>query len=247
MSVINKIMKNTAAKWIDGRIGMLPDRAKFRASSAIRSLQWANGIFDAGMPIPACFCALHATEEAVSAFISSAKEAGYEDARGINIKNHADKATVSLLAQKISTILKPYEVAVAPRPDGKDLAVRFVLKGNTIYNDASTNLFHFIDAEENVKPDFHDTLVGIIGDVETLRREIRDVQEARNTLFYATKTGLPTGFENPSESLSRECYLTLGLIWAALDINKNKGHNIIFIEQALKTANIIIDEARGKK
>lgn len=240
-------MKNNAAQWINGRIGTLPNRAKFRASSAMRSLQWANGIFDAEMPIPACFCALHATEEAVSAFISTAKEAGYEDARDINIKDHADKATVSFLAEKISTILKPYEIAVAPRPDENDLAVRFVLDGKTMYNDASTKLFHFIDKDKKAKPDFHDTLLEIIGNVDKLKREIRIVQEARNEIFYATKTGLPTGFVNPSESLARECHLTLGLIWASIDITSKKGENILFIEQALKTARIIIKEMKKDK
>ncbi|MEY8099674.1 hypothetical protein AB9F29_20040 [Falsihalocynthiibacter sp. S25ZX9] len=73
MSVINEIMQNEAAAWINSQINELPDRAKFRASSALR---WANGIFDSDMPIPACFCALHATEEAVAAFISCAKECG---------------------------------------------------------------------------------------------------------------------------------------------------------------------------
>ena len=56
MSVIDEIMQLETAAWINNRLNVLPDRAKFRASSAFRSLQWANGIYEAGMPIPACFC-----------------------------------------------------------------------------------------------------------------------------------------------------------------------------------------------
>lgn len=67
MSVIDDIMQKETAVWINHEIADLPDRAKFRASSSMRSLKWANDIFDADIPIPACFCALHATEEAKAA------------------------------------------------------------------------------------------------------------------------------------------------------------------------------------
>ncbi len=246
MSVIDEIMRLKTAAWINSQINELPDRAKFRASSALRSLQWANGIFDADMPIPACFCALHATEEAVAAFISCAKVHGYADAKMINIKDHAAKATVSLLAQKVSGILVQYQVAVAHNPKTETLSARYAVDGQTHYNEASTKLFHFRDDQENVRPDFYDELVNMFGDVAELKEAVKKGQEARNTIFYATSSGYPTGFDRPEESLARECQITLGLIWAALDIKRNEGEIIPFVEQALKTATIVIAELKKK-
>ena len=246
MSVINEIMRRETAAWINSQIDELPDRGKFRASSALRSLQWANGIFDAGMPIPACFCALHATEEAVAAFISCAKECGYDEAKNINIMDHAAKATVSLLAQKISGILRQYKVAVALNTKTQTLITRYIVDGQTQYNEASTKLFHYRDSEENVLPDFYDELVKMFGDVNELKKAVRVGQEVRNTIFYASSKGYPTGFDDPNESLSRECQLTLGLIWGALDLTRNAGQKIPFIEQALRTANIVIADLKKR-
>lgn len=246
MSVIDEIMRRESAAWINSQIDELPERGKFRASSALRSLQWADRIFDAGMPIPACFCALHATEEAVAAFISCAKECGYEEAKNINIKDHAAKATVSLLAQKVSGILLHYKVAVALDTTTQTLAARYIVDGQTHYNEASTKLFHFRDDKENILPDFYNELVNMFGDVAELKKAVKIGQEARNTIFYASSKGYPTGFDDPSESLARECQLTLGLIWGAIDLTRNASQKIPFIEQALQTANIAIAELKNK-
>ena len=142
MSVIDQIMQGEPGAWIASQVNELPERGKFRAANALRSLQWANGIFDAGMPIPACFCALHATEEAVASFISCAKECGYDEAKNINIKDHEAKATVSLMAQKVSDILFPYQVAIAVNPNTQTLAARYIVDGQTHYSEASTKRFH---------------------------------------------------------------------------------------------------------
>lgn len=244
MSVIDKIMRKDSSIWINRQIITLPDRGKYRASSALRSLQWANGIFDAGMPIPACFCALHATEEAVAAFVSCAKECGYDEAKRINIKDHMAKATVSLLAQKVSGILYHYQVAVALNAESQTLVARYIVDDETYYNEASTSLFHFRDHEAQAMPDFYDELVNMFGDVAELKKAVKVGQEARNAIFYASSDGYPTGFDDPSESLARECQLTLGLIWGAIDLTKNADQRIPFIEQALATANRVISELK---
>lgn len=247
MSVIDKIMKNDSAMWINQQIEKLPDRAKFRASNAVRSLQWANAIYESDLPIPACYCALHATEEAVAAFISCAKECGYGDNAKINIKDHAAKATVSLLAQKVSTILESYSVAVAYDPRSDTLAARYTLGGEAYYNEVSTKLFHFIDNEKNVRKYFHDELIKMFDDVGELEIAVSKGQEARNAIFYATSSSYPAGFDEPEASLGRECQITLGLIWAAIDIRSHEGELIPFIDQALRTANIVIAELKAKK
>ena len=246
MSIIDKIMQSEAATLIQCQIDELPDRAKFRASNALRSLQWANRISDSGMPIPACFCALHATEEAVAAFISCAKEYGYADAKMINIKDHAAKATVSLLAHKSSMILLQHQVAVAVNPKTETLAARYVVDGQTHYDDASAKLFHFIDDKQQRRSNFYDELVSMFGSVTELKEAVKLGQEARNAIFYATSTGYPTGFDEPDASLARECQLSLGLIWVALDIKRNDGELIPIVEQALQTAKIVITELKKK-
>lgn len=247
MSVIDKIMKNESAIWVNKRIEKLPDRAKFRASNAARSLQWANAIYEAGLPIPACYCALHATEEAVAAFVSCAKECGYGGNAKINIKDHAAKATVSLLTQNVLSILYKYSVAVAYNPKNDTLLARYTVGGETYVNEASTKLFHFGDSEKNVRKDFYDELIHMLGDVGELKKAVSKGQEARNAIFYATSSSYPTGFDKPDESLARECHLTLGLIWAAIDIRRHEGKPIPFIEQALQTADIVIAEVKAKK
>ena len=88
MTEIERIMQLEVSGWIREKIKELPDSGKFRAVSAIRSLQWANANYVAGMPIPAAYFALHATEEAVASFISCAKDCHYGDDAKINLRDH---------------------------------------------------------------------------------------------------------------------------------------------------------------
>ena len=247
MSAIDSIMRQETAKWINGQINNLPDRAKFRAFSSIRSLQWANNIFEIGLPIPACYCALHATEEAVAAFISCAKECGYGDNAKINIKDHKAKAIVSLIASKVSAILQEYSIGVAFNPKDNTLAARYTVDGKIRCNEASTKLFDVQDENQNLHKDFYPLLVQMLGDIGEIKKAVSQGQEARNTIFYATSSGIPSGFLEPDTALRRECQIALGLIWAAIDIKNNEGEIIPFVDQALKTANVVISELKTKK
>lgn len=198
MSVIDRIMGLETARWIDGKIAELPDKAKYRAASAIRSLQWADRNFEAGMPTPAAYFALHATEEAVASFIWCVKACGYGDDAKINVRDHQAKATVSLLAQKTSNLLKAYQLGIAVEPESDKLVVRFTLDGTVQYGEASTNLFHFTDGKlGDRKADFLDELVAEFGDIDVLKKAVIDGQEARNIILYATDNGLPTGSSIP--------------------------------------------------
>jgi hypothetical protein len=187
------------------------------------------------MPIPAAYFALHATEEAVAAFVSTAKAYGYGNDAKINLKDHKAKATVSLIAQKVSNLLADYDVGLAHDPKSDNL------------REASTSLFHFTHGEDgDRKADFLDEVISSFGDIRALKQAVIDGQAARNTILYATSTGLPTGFVDPEASLRRECQLTLGLIWAAIDVSRNQGGQIAFIVQALRTANLVIEDLRAK-
>ena len=247
MSVIDNIMSHSSSKWINEKIEDLPNRAKFRASNAIRFLSWANKIYyQTNLPIPACFCALHATEEAVSAFVSCAKECNYKDANQINIKDHRAKSTVSTLAEKISNILGEYDVAIGHDEENDNLVTRLKSNNEIQHFITSTKLFHFRDNKGNPERDFYDRILNDFGDIENLRKYLTQVQEARNKLFYADKNGMPSGFDEPETSLARETRLTLGLIWVAIDMYRHKGEKIPLIVQALETINVIITEDKRK-
>lgn len=247
MSVIDVIMKNDAAGWINKEIGRLPDRAKYRACNSLRSLEWANRIYEAGLPIPACYCALHATEEAVAAFVSAAKEGGYGDDAKINIKDHRAKATVSLMAQKISNFISQFDVALAVNPKTDKLIARYTVEGLTYYADASAELLHFKYADSTVADDFLDKVLSSYGSVGELKEAVLRGTIARNKIFYADSSGMPSGFLDPEVSLEREAGLTLGLLWAALDISDSKGKVIPLYKQALKTTNLVINEISQKE
>ena len=240
-------MQLEAARWINEKINELPDSAKFRAASAIRSLQWANANYEAKMPIPAAYFALHATEESVASFICCAKTCGYGDDAKINLRDHQAKATVSLLAQRLSNLLASYHLAIAVQPEKDMLVARFSVDGEVQYAEASTRIFHFTDGKfEDRKPHFLDEIIGEFGGIAELKEAVIAGQEARNIILYATNTGLPTGFLDPQASLRRECQLTLGLIWAAIDMARNRNVIIAFLAQALRTANIVIAEMKAK-
>lgn len=247
MNAIEEIMRLDAAKWINRRVEDLPDSGRFRASSAIRSLQWASRNLEAEMPIPAAYFALHATEEAVAAFVSCAKECGYGDDAKINLRDHKAKATVSLLAQKTSNFLTDFAPAIAVDPSGDRLMARFTVDGQLQFCEASTNLFHFTRGKDgDRKEDFLDELVEAFGDIGRLKDAVAMGQEARNEILYATGNALPTGFLDPEASLRRECQLTLGLIWAAIDMTRSKRGGIAFIAQALRTTMLVIEDMSSK-
>ncbi|RKF17719.1 hypothetical protein D6851_15790 [Altericroceibacterium spongiae] len=240
-------MRLDVAKWITHQIEDLPDAGKFRASSAIRSLDWASKNYASGMPIPATYFALHATEEAVAAFVSCAKKRGYGNDAKINLRDHKAKATVSLLAQKTCDFVSSFDPAIALNPDLNQIVARFTVDGQVHYQPASTNLFHFTQGKDgDRKEDFFDELVEDFGNIETLKKTVIKGQEARNEILYATDKGYPTGFIHPEESLRRECLLTLGLIWAALDIVRSERGSIALIVQALRTATLVIESMSSK-
>jgi hypothetical protein len=248
MSVIDQIMQHEAARIINARINDLPKTAKFRAASAIRSLQWANSNYDAGMPIPAAYFALHATEEAVASFICSTKACGYGNDAKINFKDHQAKATVSLLAQIVINLLKPYQFSIAVDPKTNTLHARFYVSGEVRFAKASTDLVHFTDDKVGSPTShFYNEILAELGDIGKLRQEVIDVQEARNRILYATDSGFPTGFDHPEASLIRECKLTLGLVWAATDVAANSNLKIALIAQVLRTANMVIADLKAKK
>lgn len=247
MSVIDGIMGHDPAKWVVDKINELPNRAKYRAHNSVRFLTWASRIYEIGLPVPACYCALRASEEAVASFVSTAKISGYGDDAKINIRDHQAKATVSLLMERTVNVLCEYKPAVSCHPTEDTLLARITRDGEQIINVASVKIAHFLDGDGNISGDFYDDLVSSFGDASKLREAVLRAQSIRNKIFYADDKGIPTGFNTPEGLLARECQISLGLIWISIDINRNKGDLSPLIVQGLRTANMVIAALKERK
>ena len=101
-----RILDHEIARWIFDHANNLENgRTKFCSFNALRFLRWAHEIFEVS-PIVASFCALNATEEAVAAFISAAKNHGHRKyAKNVNLHNHHSKALVSVFAQRCTQVV----------------------------------------------------------------------------------------------------------------------------------------------
>lgn len=248
MNAIDKFFANDMVQWVHSKIEELPNQAKFRAYNAIRSLNWASRIYNANVPIPANYCALHATEEAVAAFISSVKVAGYGDDAKINIRDHHAKAAVSLLAQKTVSLVKHFSPAIALHTKTDTIVMKIVSNDEIQYSPASMSVFtHHNDDDGEISTDYYDEFKKSFDSLDELRELLKRGHEARVEIFYADDEGMPTGFEEPETSLLRECHLTVGLIWAAIDVTRHNGTKVPFYTQSLKTAKMLIEETKRKK
>lgn len=248
MTIIDDFFSNEMVLWVNAKVADLPNKAKFRAFNAIRSLNWASQIYKAKLPIPATYCALHATEEAVAAFVSSVKVAGYGDDAKINIRDHHAKAAVSLLAQKTVSIARQFQPALALMKEEDFIALRITESGEDKYGPASMSAFTYHD-DNGAGPslDYYDAFKKTFESHDELLETLRRGYEARNRIFYADDQSIPPGFQEPEVSLLRECQISVGLIWAAIDVTRNTGTRIPFYEQALRTANLLIEETKRKK
>ena len=251
--IYDDIMAHDVTKSVTGSIEELPNRGKFRAYSSIRALNWASTINslcvqypDSHLHIPACYCALHATEEAVAAFISTAKEGGYGDDAKINLRDHKAKSVISLIAQKTSNFLHTYKPEIGYDSDMDSIILRIIDPNDPNekfhYVKASTDLISIDDKVGQKTNEFYDYFIAAIGGKSELKSEVENLQNARNKVFYATKTGLPSGFEDSTIVLNREVQISLGLIWASIDIFRKKEKLHTFIVHVLRTANLVISE-----
>jgi len=103
MAVIKSLLDHPVAEWV-GRMAIerLSGKARACAVNARNHLVRAQMIVGISTTV-SYFCATHATEEAVAAFIASAKNHGYRKLAGnVNVHDHAQKAVVSAYAQLVS-------------------------------------------------------------------------------------------------------------------------------------------------
>lgn len=247
-NVVYEALVSPVVKSIFDKIQDLPKSARFRAFNSRRSLEWAGKIYDLGLHIPATYCALHATEEAVAAIVSCAKECGYEGAKDINIRDHRAKAIVSIVAQKVQNSLVEHGLKVGKETVNGRIGMKVVNgDGHEVTCEATTLIAKFVNADGVDGDDFYDYIVSSMSDFSALSKAVYHAQEARNGIFYASKKGYPTGFNDPVESLRRESGISIALIWAAQDIIRNKGVKIPVIQQSIRTINEIYRMTAGKK
>ena len=229
MSTIDELLKHDLALWVGKNTEILHGRSRYCALNSIRFLNFASDTFEIS-PIVSAFCALNALEEAVASFVSAAKSCGHRDyAKDVNIHDHKIKALVSIIAQRITKIVSDSGASVAIRDD-RHLAFRLIIEGKAHYGDLSLSIFR----PNKVENESFGILLGEMPSLAELRSEVQRDADARNKLLYASDGGIPSGFVSPEAELVRAAKLSLGMIWAAIDIHLSTKADRPFVDEMLK-------------
>ncbi|MGC0055756.1 hypothetical protein ACNSPG_22400 (plasmid) [Brucella pituitosa] len=246
--IIDDIMSNDIVKWIEKRIQDLPKKVQYRAYSAIRALDWANRIFSIDLPIPAAFTALHATEEAVAAFITCAKHYKYGDDAKINVKDHQQKAIITFLLTDIIKELESLKFGVSYFEKTNSIIVRYTEDDKHQYMPATLlNFMHGDKSKNIIDDDYLNHIISKHDNIQNIMNEIIELQHARNKIFYAHDKGYPSGFVQPIPEIRNQCIKTLALLWTCVDIHDSGKTKIRLIEQTFRTAQKVIKEFEKKK
>lgn len=241
----SELLDHEISRWIVGNIDNLEGRAKFCSYNAIRFLRWANEIFETSH-IVASFCALNATEEAVAAFISAAKSHGHKKyAKCVNLHVHQSKALVSVFAQRCSLIAAEGRLAITLNPKADTLAFRVPQGDGFHYGPLHLSTFRIHDGTAK---DINDDIpLGDTPSIEEIENEALRSAEARNKLLYATDRGYQTGFIEPEYEIARNTALSLGLVWAAVDMYMHPDHNRPFVEEILQAITASVGTTKERK
>ncbi len=230
MPILHSYFQNSAFNWLVDRVDRLDGRAKFCAQNSLRYLKWANEAY-AISPLVSNFNASHATEEAVVSFISSMLSVSDVDGvKRIKIREHKTKALVSILAQRFINSLGANSLRFAVSPNHDNLIFEIgLLDTQPIRGEYHlSNLSLHDEGEEVADSQF---LIGNSPKIDDIFEEMDKVAKARNALLYANERGVPTGFVDPDEALVRDAELTLGLIWAAIDVQLDPEGNSEFLRR----------------
>jgi len=237
-----EILNNEISQWVIKKIEKLDERAKYSSFNSIRFLNWSNTSFNAS-PIVASFCAMHATEEAVAAFISAAHTQNHKtQGNKINWRNHKGKALVSIFAQRISLLLAQGNLSIAIHPSQDILAYRAPTDAGYHYGALHLSSFSL----SNDGREASDFSLGDTPSFYDVATEATRIAKLRNELLYATETGYPTGFDNPEYEIARNTALSIGLIWAAVDMYMHPDQNRLIVDQVLSGMADVIDQKNGK-
>jgi hypothetical protein len=224
MTPTAEILGHRITKFIHAEAGeRLTGRAHAAANNAVRFLVKADSIADIAETV-SYFCATHATEEAAACVIAAAKQYGYrEEASKINPRDHLHKATVAAFAHMAQRVAQDARLAFSMHEPTKCLVLRAYPNApeEPVYGKLSMPVFSF-NADAN-NPDgtaAFERFVGLFSDEEAMVEHIKARANFRNEALYAQDKGVPTMTRrNLYVQLREHTRITMGLIWAAVDIS----------------------------
>lgn len=243
---LRKILESEMAKWVRKRIEALPEKARYRAYNAVRSLVWAGGIAtlegtkyqegERGYRVPATFMLTHALEEAVTALVMSAKASGYGKlARNVKITDHYHKTTLSWLCAEVVNMLEESRPALSFDPENDRIVLRVKQGEETICQVATLGLLGWRAPDGTLLASLADKVFERHGGEEEVAKIVKDNGSGRNKLIYATNTGFLTGPLDLEDSLRKMAKSTMGVLWATVDIADHKGERAQIMEMILRT------------
>lgn len=244
---IRQILGSDIARWIQKAArDRLTKRARACAVNAINYLVRAEKIAAISTNV-SFFCATHATEEAVASFVSACKAAGYDDAKDINLHDHKHKAAVSTFAQLISRHAHEVGLHIAHKPADNILVARVPTDAGVQYGPLGMYLFSFNEDPENLyHANAFQSLSSIFNDTREMHSHIRERSGFRDHALYATDEGVnQLSEESLALLLQDHAFLTLGLVWAAIDVGQHERREP-FLLQVLGAINQVISGFKGK-
>lgn len=249
--VVKALIDHPVGEWVYRKANeRLSGRALSCAVNARNHLVRAQRIADEEISNTiAYFCATHATEEAVAAFIASAKEHGYRTLAGkVNVRDHAQKAVVSAYVQVISGYAEEMSLAVALNPSADEIVTRVKVGGTDNYYPLSLSLFSF---NENINDPSSEAAFEALSSwfpsLEAMAERVHARASFRDSALYARDAGTPAlSREQLEKGLHEHTLLTLGLIWAAMDVTYHT-NRAPFVIQALGAIASVIEHVRPPK
>lgn len=249
MTIASELMSTETAQWIwKNARERLSGRAKHCSLNAWQYLIYADQIAGIAPPV-AFFCATHAVEEAVAAFIWSAKAHGYKnDAKLINVKDHRHKSVVTEFARMVADDAGRAKMSFTLHQEKDDLFAR-------IDSDEGPKIYHLNLGLISYNPDYEDTtsdqaldaFASNFSDDRTMVKVINDRADFRNKAIYAGENGSFTMSAEALElQLRQHSIIAIGLIWAAMDMSRHEGQRAAFVIQALGAVKRISDKAAKK-
>ncbi len=249
--VVKALIDHPVSDWVYRRANeRLSGRALSCAVNARNHLVRAQRIADERISnTVAYFCATHATEEAVAAFIASAKEHGYRKLAGkVNIRDHAQKAVVAAYVQIIAGHAEGMKLAVAHNPADDSVMTRAKVNGKDTYYPLGLRLFSFNENGEDPSSEAaFEAFSSLFPSKDAMVDRVHERASFRDKALYAEDSGGPAlTREQLDEGLREHTFLTLGLIWAAMDVTYHTEKEP-FVAQVLGAISATIDEVRPPK
>jgi hypothetical protein len=242
---VHRVLVSEMGRSVQKRIETLPEAARYPAYNAVRNLVWAGGIAtlepsqyrkgEQGFRVPATFLAMHAMEEAVTAFVLSAKVAGYGKlAKSVNVRDHYHKTTLAWLCSQMVEMVEEAKPEIAYDAERDAIILKIEEAGKKTYQVATLRLLRWRDDNGEPSRSLVEELLERHGGEEELISIVKSNGNARNKLMYASQDGFLTGPPDLVPDLVGMTKTVLGIIWAALDIADKTSERAQIVEMILR-------------